>query len=336
MKQTLWISPLLAASTCLGTPWLIDHPFALTLRQREIYRVAWQAGGQAIAEGKGNPKASASFARSVPPTQAPVAVGPVRAGPVTGGTASADAFAQMSAPLPGRGGVVNGFHRVGGNTNLGAQGILVSSQAFSRLGLNTGTVDGRGQIAWNPFWHTDAIGFGNDPIHFSVQDLDLDRLFETTLLDIHFETGPNTSASWINGDVNFSGLSGSLLVEMMSPFITTGTGRLEIAFSGGQIALSDDTGVFDGLLPAVGSPATFGFHIGDADGNINIGFDFGAENVNGYNFDVMLGGDGQFTEMVPEPEAVLLLALGLSGIAVLHRRRCRSTCQCFRADPSNA
>jgi len=180
-------------------------------------------------------------------------------------------------------------------------------------------------IRWRPEIFVDRIGFGRDPINFDVLNLDTGDLFTATFFDLMTDLGADTFIDWNNSQVQIGGQDGELRIEMDSPFITTGTGLLHLKFEGGIVTTADDSGLFDGLLPSLGSSsASIGFAFGGADGFIDIGFDFGTENTNGYNFNVGLGGGGMISEMgvVPEPASLALATAGLLAcLAVAHAGR---------------
>jgi hypothetical protein len=306
------------AGPALATPWEIRHNFNLQLNGNGVYQVRWEDGGRASAEGRSDPLVTdtyGDFTRG--PAQAPVNWGPDTATAVSGAT-SAGANSDSEANANG-----TGFHKVGGQTTLGnPMGILASSSAYSRLFLNTGTRNARGRITWSPFWYADAIGQGRDPIDFSWLDLDDGSTLTDQLWSLDFDLGENTQASWSNGDVSFSGSAGGLEIVMDSPYITSGTGTLRLRFDNGLVTESYTSGVFTGLLPAVGaSSSPIAFHFGDVNGDVNIDFDFGGENTNGYNVAAEFGASGSFSEAAPEPTTAVLLGAGLLALGAFRRLR---------------
>ena len=256
----------------------------------------------------------------VAPQPAPLAM--VHAGSTTAGATTAKSSSEVNIAADG-----TGFHEVKGELDFPATG---GGKAFanSSVGLNVGAVNGRGAIRWRPNWAVNTIGAiaapktsrSIDPIDFTVMNLDTLEIFQSRLFEVDVQVSNGAQASWVDGLVTMDGLqgSGSLLVNMVSPFITSPQGMLSVAFANGIVTDSTDTGVFDGLLPSVGSQALFDFMVGNA-GDIDIGFDFGPTNVNGFQFDVDLGAGGVVS--APEPGTLLLIFTGTAGLVARYSRR---------------
>lgn len=241
------------------------------------------------------------------------------------GNARADAFAGINISAVGAN--LKSSHLVCGKIVFDENTYRrVISKASSEVRFQFGTQNARGQIKWKPEIHGDFLhdvkSRIRDPLDVSVLDLDTNQTSISRLLDIGFDSDDNSQISWQDGSVNLSGSNLTFYVNMTSPFITSSQGTLRLTFKDDIVSESEDTGIFDGLLPSVGSPANASFQIGDSQGDINIDYDFGSTNTNGYQFDIGLSGDGAIEVAIPEPNSILsLLALGTLGAASTLKRK---------------
>lgn len=307
----------------------LTHRFNTRIIGNQDYRVTWDRADRALAR---------DTAGTVTDTFAPAILGPL-APPVGGttapratatsplGSAKADMVSSFQANADGTGfAKVKGMARITANT-----GLLATSEGFSTVGLNRGVTDRQGNVRWSPEWkfHTARTGRLGDPIDFTFIDLDDGTSLSSTLFDLDMDFSDGGDSTYLNGDLFISGAEGSFSLIMDSPYITTGVGTIEIAFSGGLITSSSSSGIFSSLgIPSVGSNSMgFGFHLGDETGAFDIGFDFGTEaeedNVLGYDFQGLLGGDAYIeadeVQPLPEPATWLLIASG--GAFLFARRR---------------
>ena len=241
------------------------------------------------------------------------------------GNAKADAFAGIDIAATGAN--LKGSHLVCGKIIFNEKtDIKAISDAYSEVRFQFGTKNAQGEIKWKPEIHGDFIRGRRsrirDPLDFSVLNLDTNQTSISRLLDIGFDTDDNSQISWQNGNVNLNGSNLTFYVNMISPFITSSQGTLRLTFKDGIVTESEDTGIFDGLLPSVGSLSNASFQIGDSQGDINIDYDFGSTNTNGYQFDIGLSGDGAIKVATPEPTSILsFLALGALGTGSVIKRK---------------
>lgn len=289
------------------------HTWDLRLKGAEGYGVTWQGQATALAA---NPSTTATHSVSQAPRPAPTN-NTTELQSVAAGGASADAIAFYTANANG-----TGSHTLRGVADLG-KGTVAISSARSTIGLRKTAPDAKGHIIWKGDWLIDTLKSARetDPLSFSVFNLDLGTEINSDLFSFDVDLREMGMAAWQNGIVKVDGQAGHISIVMDSPYITTGTGRLDLTFEGGVVTASDDSGVFDGLLPMVGAASNFSFALGDANG-IDIGFDFGDANVAGYSVNLDIAVEAQVAE-VPEASTHALMALGLAGglVALRQRRR---------------
>ena len=297
-----------------NTEFDVEHTYKLNLHGNQVYRVKWD--GWAYAESWG-----ADHARMVDPKSGPYTP------PATDNVwawanahpAYSSTHADFTANLNGTGSVNSwGYVKVppGGTRAIG--------DASSTLYLNCGAVDRKGNTKWNAKWNavsaTTSHVFGHDPISVSFLNLDDDSLQESLLFDLELNLYGEGKSSCENGDVLISGIKGDFGLVMESPYITSGTGSMSLAFSDGLVTQSEATGIFAGLLPGIGTSSdAISFHLGDLSGDINIDFDYGPDNVNGFDATAAFG-NGGFAEDVPEPFTLALFGIGAIGLRARRRQ----------------
>jgi hypothetical protein len=288
----------------------VRHDFDLRLRGNQVVRAAWQWNLASSAQGIGF-DSDTDFGSG--PYNTPAA--DFRLISSTTSHAFGDASADFSVSATGL-----GFNHVeGSGTITPPSGVRASSFAMSTLALNQGTRDGAGRINWKPHWNMNTVfGAGRrgvrDPMHFTVFDIGGSNLFEETLFDLKVDLWDGGSASWENGDLAMAADDGEFRLSMEGAHITSGVGHAFLQFENGLITSADVTGVFVGLFPSIGNSSHFGAHIGDPSGNIDIGFNFGPETTEGYDFTANLG-TGGYGEVLPEPASIAMLGLGLAYFA---------------------
>ena len=121
-------------------------------------------------------------------------------------------------------------------------------------------------------------------------------------------------------------LTVNFAIDISSSF-TTQQGTLLFKIDGGIVTQADDSGMFDGLLPAIGSPGNFSFAASGA-GGIVLDYDTGffSETDDGMvQIGINFANSGEANDAVsdisiPEPGTVTLLGTALLGVGVLRRR----------------
>jgi hypothetical protein len=223
------------------------------------------------------------------------------------------------------GNIFTGKVRVWGDGTVGDAPAASSGQSQSMLTMGVVNKGAGGTITLDKIkWVTrQAIGEAGstvkssvkDPIHFSLFD-NTNRLwlFDDDIWNT-LCTVDGPGEAWMDGGTfSTGGLGAGSLSIAAGHALMGGTGLISLTWNNGIITSSSDDGIFDGLLPTVGSSSLGAlFHIGDAEGVMAFDFDFGDETDAGFawNLDMGVGGEGQGA-IVPAPAgAILLSTLGL-------------------------
>ena len=219
-------------------------------------------------------------------------------------------------------GAFSGQVAISGSVN--AQGLWVPTTAFSHSALDLWGLPTwhDGHIVWEPWYSSSVTGevsgmqglgkFGPwGSIDVSLWESENLRL-EAALLNVWtgITGGENPEVLWDNGRLVFANASDGEFHAMIGSIYvpTEQRGTADLVFRDGVITQSSDEGIFDGLLPAVGSSSTF-----DIAFPSTLEFDYDLPDL---GTDMRFGMDlGQ----VPKPATLSLLAL--SGMALLRRRR---------------
>lgn len=171
-----------------------------------------------------------------------------------------------------------------------------------------------------------------DPIDFQVFDTDTGEiLLEDRLLNIEAsifadpDFAYNNFMSW-NTNVksfNVNAFNANFSIEMSSPF-TIQQGILFLEIRGGLVTRSDDTGIFDGLLPAVGSPGVFSMPLDGITLDYDLGdsIPFGTRNLSiGFSFNASDQAFAIDRQVIPLPAAAWMGLSLLGGTAAVSKLR---------------
>ena len=271
----------------------VRHDYTIQLNQNGVIRGAWKYKVDTRAKSRGAPWDRDRDTGVVQPIFAPFAQMESE-NSSSGNTATAVANSQITFNPAG------GFHQVDGDANIANNGQFARSYAKSIAAFNVGVRRPNGRIRWSPRWQVDRISrsktVARDPVDLTLTDLDTGLTRTARVFDVQTDMSGKGSSSWENGRLRLEGFDGSFSLNMESPFLTSPGGRMSMAFDAlGVVTHSEDTGIFDGLLPAVGQAAVLDMQIGNANGEIDLDFDFSQTgDVFGENLDLSgeLGGDG--------------------------------------------
>lgn len=200
--------------------------------------------------------------------------------------------------------------------------------SYAQISARGGNQLRNGQIVWRPQISTPPVvggaiagrfnqRRGRDPIDFSILDLVTNDVLEAVLLDIDYDVLGSGSLDWdsTTGLFAIDAQNAAFHIDISSPY-TLQQGVLDLEIVDGLIVTANDSGIFDGLLPLVGSSGTFSMALGD----ITLDYDFG--DFNGHDLDVTasFSGGGSAHAGIPEPASIFLVLMGLIGIGQSLRR----------------
>jgi len=239
------------------------------------------------------------------------------------GSATAMASLQVNPYSPGNA-LTGTLRTTGGAVPDPSQSEAVAYNfASSNLTLRGPTADWRsGHIRWTPSI-TDPVYFiwplggrKRDPINVRIFDANDTVLLEETLLDVTIGLEPlpgqEGTYSWTSNVLAFTNaLEGEFSVQADSSYIDAQhRGTAHLVIHGGLVTASEDTGVFDGLLPSVGTSGTFSVPFANL-----IEFDYVFSQL-GPTMEIDLGQGG-----LPEPATLSLLGFGAAGLVARRFRR---------------
>lgn len=123
------------------------------------------------------------------------------------------------------------------------------------------------------------------------------------------------SVDWSNGMFSISAANWTFEYDVPGEY-TAEQGRLSIEVVDGIVARSQDSGMYDGLLPGVGTPAyNLDLNLPDHTLNFDLSRVLAAGDMMAIHIETSIGG----TDVVPEPATLLGIGIGLS--ALVRRRR---------------
>ena len=329
---------LCGSSLASAVPYSVSHDFRLqpggTLVPQVFHH--FQTFGQVRENGAVVDTQTSPPPASPVPLAAASLISDTANGVATASFANVNSQAVLIAP-PAAGQAVQGTVSAFGNTVavLGPGVNSASTRAFSasQVEARGGRQLGRGQIQWKPVFSSTAAGGPGlfvDPIFFEVFEFSTGNLLaEGELLSIVGDvSGAGSQISWDNnGLVTINALNANFKIDISSSF-TTQQGTLLLKIDGGVVTQADDSGMFDGLLPAIGSPGNFSF-AASGPGGILLDYDTGffSETDDGMvQIDVNFANSGEANDAIgeiPEPDTLAMFGATLVGLGVLARRHGR-------------
>jgi len=115
-----------------------------------------------------------------------------------------------------------------------------------------------GSTPWQPPYLGRRI---HDPIRYTVTDTITGQSISGTVISMHIDVGPGTTADLQSGVVSITGPDASLRIEMTDPRVSP-QGTYELDIRNGMVVVSSATGIFAGQFPPpIGSmtPLAFAF-----------------------------------------------------------------------------
>jgi hypothetical protein len=231
-----------------------------------------------------------------------VNVQPWSPGSTISGTITSDGFAEA---------------RLNGAGNASAYSFSMGSVEARGFGW------GAGQISWSPTIRDTISGSAqanvsvpptrrrSDPLSIRMFDSGGLLLDELLLLDIETELFSDGQLIWENGMLNLNGPDADMTM-FVNPLINVTPGDLDFRVRNNVVVTSVDNGMFDGLLPAVGSVGPFNFAMPQT---IQLNYTMPAA----ADYELVMGG-GQHVESIPEPAAALAM-ISLMPLLSLRRKR---------------
>ena len=292
-----------------AAPYDVNHPYSTDLGSGEQLRGVWFYRNKTLAKKRGSKRAEINNHKgtvTLGPTLFDAPTNIKKSRKATQGGATANANSRVSFAADG------GFHRVDGDATIAGDGWYARAFSSSKLALNQGVPRSNGTVKWKPNWVVDRIRgssrAGRDPVDISVTNLDTGHRLDDHLFDLQFHLGPGGSGSWEDGRLQLDGFDGSFYVSIEGNYLTSPKGSMLLEFDpAGRVTRSEDSGVFNGLLPLVNESARLDLlvsdYVGEKDGTINLDFDFGMESGN-LEFDADLGGNGIAQAMAGSPDTI--------------------------------
>lgn len=189
----------------------------------------------------------------------------------------------------------------GGVLALDAECYAYSSAAIHVRG---GILLANGHFQWSPTIMSDIVGAGvsdlvvvSDPIHFNAVNLDTGVTVEATLLDYSLDMSGDGLIQWA-GDLFESDLQDlDFAIDIPPTFTTPGSeGTMHLRVENGVVTISDDTGIFDGLLPPAGVLTPLSFILPN---DISLGYDLNLDPAFPWDVSAELSGAGGASAVNP-------------------------------------
>ena len=237
------------------------------------------------------------------------------------GSASATASSKVQINTIGVG-TVSGLINASGTASAQKRGEVACAGSYAGVTARQRIRLPFGLVIWGPRFALDFVSGGGcairkDPIKFTVTDPDTGSILSSgQFLDIT-STGDG-SVNWGENSLDFAISDGTFSIDLNSPFIPDNQrGTLSLKVQGGIITDSQDSGIFDGYLPAIGSSGTFS--VSGSNFKPDLTFDYNLGDF-GKDVDLEITADGGAIP-VPESSTMNPLSLGVLGLIFLGGKR---------------
>ncbi len=180
------------------------------------------------------------------------------------------------------------------NVRGGSAYAYSSAAIFVRGGVQLAN----GRIQWNSNIMSDIIGGGasanniavRDPVHFVAENLDTGDVVEASLFDYFIDAEEGGIVQWTGDVFETDAPELEFVLDMPSAFVAPGqAGSITLIISNGIVVFSDDTGVFDGLLPPDGTAVPISFPLPNT---IDLDYNLGLDDDHLWDVTVDLSGGG--------------------------------------------
>lgn len=186
-----------------------------------------------------------------------------------------------------------------GGVQAGVQGLGAAfAYAFSSCGVSVrgGTQLASGVIQWNTSFYSDAVGGGaaasalSDPVHFIATNLNTGVAVDAVLLDIDLTFDDTGIVDWNPGGLTIDTPELTLVVDIPPTHIAPGqAGRLELRVESGSVTVANDSGIFAGVLPPVGTAVAFTVPVPST---FTLDYDLGLNPADPWDVEAVLSGGG--------------------------------------------
>jgi hypothetical protein len=210
-----------------------------------------------------------------------------------------------------------------------AEARLNGAGTASAYAFSSSTVEARGlgffggQIFWGPILRDSVAGSAqanvsvppvrrrSDPISFRLYDTPQSTtpFLEGNLLDIETELFHDGDLIWDNGHMGITGSDADLNITINPQFVSD-PGSIDFQIRNGVVTRSLDDGVFDGVLPSVGSVGPFDF---DFPQMLTLNYTLPTAG----DYELVMGGGAN----VNTPEPTALASLLLAPLLMLRRHK---------------
>lgn len=229
--------------------------------------------------------------------------------------AYADANSMWSVNQVVAGGEVTGTITAWGvATAAGAPHRRSTAYAFSMTSIEAqGSTLKKGKLKWHSVVRDTVRGSRRsqkDPIDYIVTDLVTGARVQGTLLSISMDMLPASLGGGINWDSNqvvISATDMNLRIEIPGQ-LTSLTGRVDLQIRGGIVEVANASGIYAGILPAVGSAVPVAFNMIN---DIEFDYDLTSLTPAGNDTDVVIDmyGSGEAVDESASEETALTMSL---------------------------